>query len=302
MLLWDQKQRLSLKINSFKPFIQLYGENSFNELNQLHITIIGLGGLGQPLLLNLVHSGLKKYTLYDADFVSETNLHRQFLSQKKDIGTTKLSSIKKYFFDFDLELMLVEENWEAQELKTDLIIDCTDDPLTRLNLNRYSQINKIPYLFVSANAWDGQVALFTPQTGCLECVFPHLHQIPCEVTGVSIATTQAIAALATKVCLDYFQTQKNHHKLYHLSLDNFELNSFTLKKSANCYCQKRLNFFSDLYVKEDQCDSVVNLEIEEITEGLSGIIGIKCQNGIKARRTLIQLRAKGLDNYYLLRE
>ena len=59
------------------------------------ILIIGVGGLGCPVVDNLTRSGVKNITIADHDKVSLSNLHRQTMYNTNDIGKFKVDVVKK---------------------------------------------------------------------------------------------------------------------------------------------------------------------------------------------------------------
>ena len=63
-----------------------FGKDGQKKLSNSSILIIGVGGLGSATSLYLTVSGIGKLTLVDFDSVDESNLSRQILFQKKDIG------------------------------------------------------------------------------------------------------------------------------------------------------------------------------------------------------------------------
>ena len=59
------------------------------------VLIIGAGGLGCPVAEFLTRAGVGKLGVIDYDKVNLSNLHRQTLYTKKDIGKSKVLIVKK---------------------------------------------------------------------------------------------------------------------------------------------------------------------------------------------------------------
>lgn len=67
----------------------LYGKDICQRISNANLLIIGVGGIGCELLKNLPKAGFRRFTILDLDIIEETNLNRQFIFRKSDVGSYK---------------------------------------------------------------------------------------------------------------------------------------------------------------------------------------------------------------------
>ena len=143
------------------------GEKGQLLLAQKRVVVVGAGGLGCTLLPLLVGSGVGHLVICDNDVVSLSNLPRQTLYTVSQIGQSKAQLAAEHLRasnpDCDIKVYterLVEENAHQFLDNCDLIIDTTDNESTRRLLDRYAQAHSTPWLYISVEGWQGQIALF----------------------------------------------------------------------------------------------------------------------------------------------
>ena len=110
-------------------------------LQQKHIAVIGLGGLGCPIVQYLATSGLGNITLIDNDYVEDTNLQRQILYLSDDIGKKKVDVAHKRLSEINPNVNIIKYddrftiNSSPLIEPADLVIDATDNFKTRSIIN-----------------------------------------------------------------------------------------------------------------------------------------------------------------------
>ncbi len=67
----------------------LLGEEGVARLRAAHVILFGLGGVGGHVAEALARAGVGRLTLVDADTVAESNLNRQILALRENLGRPK---------------------------------------------------------------------------------------------------------------------------------------------------------------------------------------------------------------------
>ena len=149
---------MALNLKEFKRFekqiiLKKVGISGQKKIKRAKVLIIGMGGLGCPLLSYLASSGISNIGIVDHDKIELGNLNRQILFDSSDLGKYKVNQakvkIKKIYNQIKIKtfkIKLSKKNIKSIFKKYDLICDGTDNFDTRLLINDYCKKNKkIPY-------------------------------------------------------------------------------------------------------------------------------------------------------------
>ena len=145
--------------------IDLWGEKTQANLKEKSIAIVGCGGLGSNLGLTLGSSGIGKIYLIDFDLVSMHNLHRQVAFTMEDVGKPKaklLADLINSRYD-GVEIVPIVGSFDdfcAQDVCVDIILDATDNLPTRQKIENYAKKTNSPWIYTSVEEWHGQLCLF----------------------------------------------------------------------------------------------------------------------------------------------
>lgn len=73
----------------------LVGRDGIVKLKSSKIVVVGLGGVGGYVIESLIRSGIENITLVDFDVIDESNLNRQIIATRKNIGKLKVDEFEK---------------------------------------------------------------------------------------------------------------------------------------------------------------------------------------------------------------
>ncbi|WP_190972687.1 MULTISPECIES: ThiF family adenylyltransferase [Bifidobacterium] len=88
------------------------------------ILILGMGGTGSVIFQHLLAAGVKRITIVDSDSVELSNLNRQFIYRKNDVGTPKVMAAERYareYYGDDLEINNLQKTIRSVEDVEDII-------------------------------------------------------------------------------------------------------------------------------------------------------------------------------------
>ena len=130
------------------------GANTISRLQNSRIAVLGLGGVGGSAAESLCRSGIGHLLLVDADHFEESNLNRQTLSTRKNLGVSKVQAAKERLLDISptcqIELAqtfyLPENRDFLFDFEPDVVVDAIDTVTAKLDLAQECYQRKIPLI------------------------------------------------------------------------------------------------------------------------------------------------------------
>lgn len=215
------------------------------------VLIVGLGGLGAPVLQYLAAAGVGTIGLCDGDRVDESNLHRQVIYGVGDIGSWKVEAAADWLRRHNSAVsskqfqgFLDGSNARLLLRDYDLVVDCTDNLAVRYVLNDACLNLGLPLVYGALHRFEGQVSVFClPGGPCFRCYFPESGSQPqtCAETGVLgvlpgvVGTLQATESL--KILLGMGEVLSGQILYFDALACNFS--RLALEREPGCICAAR---------------------------------------------------------------
>lgn len=136
-------------------------------LKSARVCVVGAGGLGSAVLSYLVAVGVGTVKIIENDTISLSNLQRQILYDTSLIGCKKADEAARRLSNLNphcnIEVCVERLNSEnATQLLTgyDLIVECSDNYLTRYVIDEFCARNHTPMVYGTAEQTKGQISVF----------------------------------------------------------------------------------------------------------------------------------------------
>lgn len=161
------------------------GFKSQNKLQEMTISIVGVGGTGSAVAAQLARMGVKKLQFFDHDVITESNVPRVYGSKDTDCGRPKVNVLKDHIESFSNTLVetfqvdITKAEILENLLDSDVVFACTDNLSSRAILNDVAIKYFIPLIDVGCKIDVNKkneiekaivkVQVVTPDDACLWC-------------------------------------------------------------------------------------------------------------------------------------
>ena len=212
-----------------------------------NVLVIGLGGLGCPLLTYIASSGVGKIGIVDFDKVEISNLNRQTLFNPSDIGKLKVNQAKKAINKINKKINVIpfKKKLTSKNIKKifssfDIICDGTDNYNTRYLINDFCLKNKKILISSAISKFDGQLMKFNfkKKGPCYRCFMPSPPDFEnnCQAEGIFSPVAGIMGSLQANEVLKCILNSKNDLTNHVLIFDSLKTEFRKSKISINPKC------------------------------------------------------------------
>lgn len=131
----------------------LLGSTIIEQLQQKHILIAGLGGVGAYAAESLARAGIGHFTIVDADSIRPSNINRQLLATTLTVGQPKVQLMKHRILAINPQAVVNEQAIFINDVQTqtllsathfDYVVDAIDTLMPKVHLIANSLKHNIP--------------------------------------------------------------------------------------------------------------------------------------------------------------
>lgn len=173
-------------------------------LKRARVLVVGAGGLGSPVIAYLAGAGVGRLGIVDHDEVALSNLQRQVIHSR--IGVNKAASAGQFaaVLNPHVDVVVHAERLDAGNAAAilsnyDLVLDGTDNLVTRRAVAASAEALGLPLVSGAVSMFDGQVTVFAPGGPRFGDLYPAEAEdadLPsCEATGILGPLTGVIGSL-----------------------------------------------------------------------------------------------------------
>ena len=183
-----------------------FGLKGQKKLKGSRVCVVGVGGLGSPVSIQLASMGVGYLRLIDRDVVEISNLQRQHIYgidklgyPKVEAAAERLRNLNPYITVDPVPMSLRPRNAESLVEGMDLVVDCLDSMSARYALNRACVKHGIPLIYGGVIMNVGNCTSIIPgETPCLECFQGNIDDAnlqSCATSGVHPSIISIIASI-----------------------------------------------------------------------------------------------------------
>ncbi len=241
------------------------------KLRNSKVCVVGVGGIGNPVVTQLNAMGIGKIRIVDRDVIEISNLHRQHLYTEQDIGKVKVEAaiehLKRRNADVEIEALPISVTpYTAENIVKgfDVVIDALDSIDARYALNDACIKQHIPLIYAGALGMLGSVCTILPyDSACLRCIFPALSEddMPtCSTEGVHPSILYLVGGIQVSEAVKILLGQKPSlvNTLLYIDLNELSFERIKMFRHDECSaCGKEKIIIKEIQHQEKEQDLII---------------------------------------------
>ena len=243
---------MGINFKEFKRFekqiiLKKVGISGQEKIRKAKVLIIGIGGLGCPLLTYLASSGINNIGIVDHDKVELGNLNRQILFNTSDLGKYKVvqakSKVTKIYKKIRIRTFkkkISVKNINSILKDYNIICDGTDNFETRYLINDYCKSTKKILISGAISKFDGHLFKFDfkKKIPCFRCFMPELplRENNCETEGIFSPVAGILGSLQANEVLKTVLNLKDDLNNSFLVFNSLKMTLRKVKINKNTKC------------------------------------------------------------------
>jgi molybdopterin/thiamine biosynthesis adenylyltransferase/rhodanese-related sulfurtransferase len=186
------------------------GEAGQARLAAAAVLVVGVGGLGSPVLATLAGAGVGRLVVVDHDRVEASNLHRQPLFRMADLGRPKAEAARDALLAYNPEVAVEAEavrldpaNAARLVARAGIVVDAADSLAVTYMLSDACRDAEKPLVSASVLGQQGYVGAFCGGGPSYRAVFPDMPATvgSCPANGVLGSAVAVVGALQAHMVL-----------------------------------------------------------------------------------------------------
>ena len=246
---------MKINLRQFKRFekqivLKKIGINGQKKIFESKVLLIGVGGLGCPLLTYLAASGVGTLGIVDHDKVELSNLNRQTLFVASDVGKFKVIQAKNHINKVNKKIKIKafkrkvsQSNIKSVIKDFDIICDGTDNYETRYIINDQCKKSKKILISAAISKFNGHLFKFNfkKKGCCYRCFMPDkpITENNCDTEGIFSPVAGILGSLQAnevlKTILNFKEDLNNQMIIFNAIKPNFK----SIKLGRNPYCRNK---------------------------------------------------------------
>ena len=217
------------------------------KISKAKVLIVGVGGLGCPLVLYLTNVGIGNIGIVDHDKVDLSNLNRQILFNTRDVGKFKVIQAKNKLKKINKKIKIniykqkiIKNNIKNILNKYDIICDCSDNFSTRYLLNDYCLKKKKILISAAISKFEAHLFHFnfSKSIPCYRCFMPEIPEVEnkCDSEGILPTVAGIAGTLQANEVIKSILNKKNGlvGKMIVFNTLSLDFRKIKLTKNPNC--------------------------------------------------------------------